>query len=143
MVRKLFLLTPLVLLGTFGITQQAFGAPMPSESLKVGTVIDMGKELTARNSMYNPRSFGGKNYVVQINAPQRAVGCYPAGSARYEALANIKDGAEVRMAGAFPAADYVLLAGGASNDYFSRIDPNLEPCHSGLHDESGRHAQFL
>ena len=29
------------------------------------------------------------------------------------------------MAGAFPAADYVLFSGGASNDYFSRIDPNL------------------
>lgn len=125
MLRKLFLLTPFVLLGTFGITQQALAVPVPSESLKVGTVLDMGKELVAPNSMYNPRAFGGKNYLVQINAPHRGVGCYPAGLGRYEALANIKDGAEIRMAGAFPAAGYVLLAGGASNDYFSRIDPNL------------------
>ncbi len=122
---RLFLPTPSVLLWTLGTTPQASGVPLPSESLKVGTVIDIGKELPARSSMYNPRSFGGKNYLVQINAPQRAVGCYPAGSTNYEALANIKDGAEVRMAGAFPAANYVLLAGGAENDYFSRIDPNL------------------
>jgi hypothetical protein len=125
MFRRSLLLTPFVLLVTFGITKQASGVPLPSESLKVGTVIDIGKELAARSSMYNPRSFGGKNYVVQINSPQRAVGCYPAGSTSYEALADIKDGAEVRMAGAFPAADYILLSGGASSDYFSRIDPNL------------------
>jgi hypothetical protein len=122
---KLSLSTPLALLVTFGIAAQAPGVPLPSESLKVGTVMEMGKDLPARSSMYNPRSFGGKNYLVQINAPQRAVGCYVAGSTNYEALANIKDGAEVRMAGAFPAAGYVLLAGGADNDYFSRIDPNL------------------
>jgi len=126
MFRKPFLLTPFVLLLTFGITLQALGVPLPSGSLKVGTVIDVGKELATRSSMYNPRSFGGKNYVVQINAPQRAVGCYPVGSTNCEALADIKDGAEVRMAGAFPAAGYVLLSGGASNDYFSRIDPNLD-----------------
>jgi hypothetical protein len=122
---KLFLLTPFVLLLTVGITQQALGVPLPSESLKVGTVIDIGKELAARSSMYNPRSFGGKNYVVQINVPQCAAGCYPAGSTAYEALADIGGGAETRMAGAFPAAGYVLLSGGAGNDYFSRIDPNL------------------
>jgi hypothetical protein len=125
MFRQLPLLTPLVLAGAFGIIPEACGAPVPSESLKVGAVLDIGKDLGVRNSMYNPRAFGGKNYVVQINSPQRGVGCYPAGSARYEALANVKDGAEVRMAGPFPAASYVLLAGGASNDYFSRIDPNL------------------
>jgi len=125
MLGKRFLSTPLVLLVTLGIAHQAGGVPLPSGSLKVGTVLDIGKDLPARSSMYNPRSFAGKDYIVQINAPQRAVGCYPAGSTGYEALANIKDGAEVRMAGAFPAADYVLLAGGAENDYFSRIDPNL------------------
>ena len=125
MCRKQFLLTAFVLLWAFGMAGQALGVPLPPESLKVGTVIDMGKDLAAANSMYNPRSLGGKNYIVQINAPKRGVGCYPAGSTRYEALADIKDGAEVRMAGAFPAADYVLLAGGAGNDYFSRIDPNL------------------
>ena len=125
MLRKLSLSIPCALLLTFAAAPQALRAPLPSESLKVGTVIDMGKDLPARSSMYNPRSFGGKNYLVQINSPQRAVGCYPAGSTNAEALANIKDGAEVRMAGALPAADYVLLAGGADNDYFSRIDPNL------------------
>ncbi len=125
MFRELSLSTPFILVWTLGIAQQTLGAPLPNESLKVGTVMDIGKDLPARSSMYNPRSFGGKNYLVQINAPQRAVGCYPAGSTTYEALANIKDGAEVRMAGAFPAANYVLLAGGADNDYFSRIDPNL------------------
>ncbi len=125
MLGRAFLLTPLVLLVTFGMTKPAAGVPVPSGSLKVGTVMDIGKELAARSSMYNPRSLDGKNYLVQINAPQRAVGCYPAGSTRSEALANIKDGAEVRMAMAFPAASYVLLSGGASNDYFSRIDPNL------------------
>jgi len=125
MLRKLFLSISLALLLTFAATPRALGVPLPSESLKVGTVIDMGKDLPARSSMYNPRSFGGKNYLVQINSPQRAVGCYPAGSTTIEALANIKDGAEVRMAGAFPAGNYVLLAGGAENDCFSRIDPNL------------------
>ncbi len=125
MSQKVLIGTLLVLLWTLALAPQAWGAPVPSESLKVGTVIDIGKELAARSSMYNPRSFDGKNYVAQINAPQRAVGCYPVGSTRYEALADIKDGAEVRMAGAFPAADYVLLAGGASSDFFSRIDPNL------------------
>ncbi len=125
MFRTQFVVTPFVLLLTLGIAQQATGVPLPPEALKVGTVIDIGKELAGRSSMYNPRSFGGKNYVVQINVPQCAAGCYPAGSTTYEALADIGGGAEVRMAGAFPAADYVLLAGGASNDYFSRIDPNL------------------
>jgi inhibitor of cysteine peptidase len=125
MCRKLSLLMSLVLLVTFGVTKLALGVPLPSESLKVGTVIDIGKELVSSSSMYNPRSFGGKNYIVQINAPQRGIGCYPAGSAIYKALANIGDGAELRMAGAFQAADYVLLSGGANNDYFSRIDPNL------------------
>jgi len=125
MFRKSFLLPPLVLLVTFGMTRQASGVPLPIGSLKVGTVIDIGKKLAARSSMYNPRSFGGKNYVVQINSPQRAVGCCLVGSTGYEALADIKDGAEVRMACAFPAVDYVLLSGGASSDYFSRIDPNL------------------
>jgi hypothetical protein len=125
MFRKLSLWAPFVSLWVFGMGQQASGVPLPSELLKVGTVMDIGKELPAASSMYNPRSFGGKDYLVQINAPQRAVGCYPVGSASYEALANIKDGAEVRMAGAFPAAGYVLLSGGAENDYFSRIDPNL------------------
>ncbi len=126
MSRQLSLLTPCVLLLTFGIVRPAFGVPLPGTSLKVGAVLDIGKDLPARSSMYNPRSFGGKDYVVQINAPQRGVGCYPAGSTNLEGLANIKDGAEVRMAGAFPAANYVLLAGGADNDYFSRIDPNLD-----------------
>ncbi len=125
MPKRLSLLTLFVLLLTVGVTPRIFGAPVPSEALKVGTVIDMGKELAARSSMYNPRAFGGKNYVVQINAPNRAVGCYPAGSTSNEALGDIKDGAEVRMACAFPAAPYVLLSGGASSDYFSRIDPNL------------------
>jgi len=125
MCRKIFLLTSFILLVTFGVTKLALGMPLPSESLKVGTVIDIGKELVSGSSMYNPRSFGGKNYIVQINAPQRGVGCYPAGSTIYEALANIGDGAELRMAGAFQAANYVLLSGGADNDYFSRIDPNL------------------
>ena len=118
-------MTSFILLVTFGVTKLALGVPLPSESLKVGTVIDIGKELVSSSSMYNPRSFGGKNYIVQINAPQRGIGCYPAGSAIYKALANIGDGAELRMAGAFQAADYVLLSGGADNDYFSRIDPNL------------------
>jgi len=125
MSRKLLPLILVVLLLAFGTTRQICAAPLPSESLKVGTVLDIGKELASRSSMYNPRSFGGKNYLVQINAPQRAAGCYAAGSTVCEALADIKDGAEARMAGAFPAASYVLLSGGASNDYFSRIDPNL------------------
>ena len=123
MFRKLFLLTICIL--AFGVTKLALGVPLPIGSLKVGTVIDIGKELVASSSMYNPRSFGGKNYIVQINAPQRGVGCYPAGSTFCEALADIGDGAEVRMACAFPAASYVLFSGGADNDYFSRIDPNL------------------
>jgi len=123
MFRKLFLLTLFIL--TFGVTKLALGVPLPSGSLKVGTVIDIGEELVASSSMYNPRSFGGKNYIVQINAPQRGVGCYPAGSPIYEALADIGDGAELRMTGVFPAAGYVLFSGGADNDYFSRIDPNL------------------
>ena len=125
MCRKTFLLTSFILLVMFGITKLSLGVPLPSDSLRVGTVIDIGKELISSSSMYNPRSFSEKNYIVQINAPQRGVGCYPAGSANYEALANIGDGAELRMAGAFQAADYVLLSGGADNDYFSRIDPNL------------------
>ena len=85
MFRKLFLLTPFVLLLAFEVTNQALGVPLPSGSLEVRTVIDIGKELVASSSMYNPRSLGGKNYVVQINAPQRGVGCYPAGSTIYEA----------------------------------------------------------
>jgi inhibitor of cysteine peptidase len=125
MCRKLFLLTSFILLVTFGVTKLALGMPLPSGSLKVGTVIDIGKELVSSSSMYNPRSFGGKNYIVQINTPQRGVGYYPAGSAIYEALANIGDGAEPRMVGSFQAAEYILFSGGASNDYFSRIDPNL------------------
>jgi len=126
MSRQLLLLTPFVLLLTFGATRLVAAGPLPTEVLKVGTVIDLGTELDATSSMYNPRSFGGKNYVVQINSPQRAAGCYLTGWTRSEALAEIKDGAEARMAGAFPAADYLLLAGGADNDYFSRIDPNLD-----------------
>lgn len=122
---RLCLLTSLVTLSTLGTMQRALGGPLPGESLKVGTVIDIGNDLTVRNSMFNPRSFGGKDYVVQINTPHRGVGCYPAGSAVCEALAEIKDGAEVRMACPFPADSYILLAGGASSDYFSRIDPNL------------------
>ena len=98
MFRKLFLLTPLILLLTFIVTKLALGVPLPSGSLKVGTVIEIGEELIASSSMYNPRSFGGKNYVVQINTPQRGVGCYPAGSSIYEALADIGDEAELRMA---------------------------------------------
>ncbi len=125
MSRTLSFLTPFVLFFTFVAARQALSAPLPSEVLKVGAVIDLAKELDATSSMYNPRSFHGKNYVVQINSPQRAAGCFLAGWTRSEALADIKDGGEVRMAGAFPAADYVLLAGGADNDYFSRIDPNF------------------
>jgi len=125
MCRKLSLLVSFILLVTFGVTKLALGVPLPSESLKVGTVIDIGKELVSISSMYNPRSFGGKNYIVQINTPQRGVGCYPAGSAIYEALANIGDGTGLRMAGPFQVADYVLFSGDAGNDYFSRIDPNL------------------
>ena len=125
MCRELSFLISFALLVTFGVTTLALGVPLPSGSLKVGTVIDIGKELVSSSSMYNPRSFGGKNYIVQINTPQRGVGCYPAGSAIYEALANIGDGAEPRMAGPFQAAEYVLFSGGAGNDYFSRIDPNL------------------
>jgi len=114
-----------VVLLTLGIIPQALGAPLPGESLKVGTVLDIGQTLGHRNSMYNPRSFGGMNYITQINSPHRAVGGYPVGSARPEAVAAIGSGAEARMACAFPAAGYVLLAGGASNDFLSRIDPDL------------------
>jgi hypothetical protein len=126
MSRTVCVSTVLVAFLTFGLTKQALAEPVPGGSLKVGAVIDLGKELAAPNSMYNPRSFGGKNYVVQINRPHCGAGCCPADSTVYEALANIADGAESRMAGAFPSADYVLLAGGAGNDYFSRIDPNLD-----------------
>jgi len=119
------LLAPFVLIVAFAATQQAFGVPVPTTALRVGAVIEFGNDLGVSSSMYNPRSYGGKNYVVQINSPNRGVGCYPVGSTEYEALANIADGAEARMADAFPAAAYVLLAGGADNDYFSRIDPDL------------------
>jgi hypothetical protein len=122
---KQFFLISLILFLMFGLTNLAIGEPLPGEFLKVGTVIDIGKELDNSSSMYNPRSFDGKNYVVQINSPQRGAGCYPVGSSIYEAIADIGDGAELRMAGPFPAASYVLFSGGADNDYFSRIDPNL------------------
>jgi len=125
MFRTRFFLILSALLLVVAVMNPALGAPMPSGSLEVRTVIDLGKELAAGSSMYNPRSFAGNNYVVQINSPQRGVGCYPAGSTLYEALADIGAGAESRMAGAFPAGDYVLLAGGADNDYLSRIDPDL------------------
>ena len=125
MLRTLSFLISSALLLVVGGTNQALGTPMPSGSLRVRTVIDVGEDLAAASSMYNPRSFGGKNYVTQINSPQRGVVCYPAGSTIYEGLADIGSGAESRMACAFPAADYVLLAGGADNDYLSRIDPDL------------------
>ena len=51
MFRRLFLLTPFILLLTFGITNLSLGVPLPSGSLKVGTVIDIGKELVASSSM--------------------------------------------------------------------------------------------
>jgi hypothetical protein len=123
MCRKLSLLTSFALLVTFGVTTLALGAPLPSESLKVGTVIDIGNDLGYRSSMYNPRSFGDKNYIVQIN--NKGFGCYPVDSAIYEALCSNEDGFGTRMAGPFPTADYVLAAGDAGNDLFSRFDPNL------------------
>jgi len=123
MCRKLSLLTSFILLVTFGVTTLALGAPLPSGSLRVGTVIDIGNDLGYRSSMYNPRSFGDKNYIVQIN--NKGFGCYPVDSAVYEALCSNEDGFGTRMAGPFPTADYVLAAGDAGNDLFSRFDPNL------------------
>jgi hypothetical protein len=125
MLGKPRLLALLVLLAMFGIIRQAAGEPVPGESLRVGAVLDLGKDLGANSSMFNPRSFRGKDYLAQINVPNCGAGRYPAGWTHNEALAKIGDGKEVRMACAFPAADYVLLAGGAGSDYFSRIDPNL------------------
>ena len=118
MCSKLSLLISFILLVTFGVTKLALGVPLPSELLKVGTVIDIGKELVSSNSMYNPRSFGGKNYIVQINTPLRGVGCYPADSAIYEALADIGDRAEPRMVGPFQAAEYILFSGGPATITF-------------------------
>jgi len=123
MCRKLFLLISFALLVTFGVTTLALGAPLPSGSLKVGTVIDIGNDLGYRSSMYNPRSLAEKNYIVQIN--NKGFGCYPVDSAVYEALCSNEDGFGTRMAGPFPAADYVLAAGDSGNDLFSRFDPNL------------------
>jgi len=123
MCRKLSLLTSFILLVTFGVTTLALGVPLPSGSLRVGTVIDIGNDLGYRSSMYNPRSFGDKNYIVQIN--NKGFGCYPVDSAVYEALCSNEDGFGTRMAGPFPTADYVLTAGDAGNDLFSRFDPNL------------------
>ena len=123
MCRKLSLLTSFILLVTFGVTTLALGAPLPSGSLRVGTVIDIGNDLGYRSSMYNPRSFGDKNYIVQIN--NKGFGCYPVDSVVYEALCINEDGFGTRMAGPFPTADYVLAAGDAGNDLFSRFDPNL------------------
>ncbi len=48
MSQKVLIGTLLVLLWTLALAPQAWGAPVPSESLKVGTVIDIGKELAAR-----------------------------------------------------------------------------------------------
>jgi len=125
MCKRLSFLTSFLFLVTLVMTPQVLGVPAPGAALRVSAVMDFGTDLGASSSMYNPRSYGGRNYVVQINAPNRGVGCYPVGSTDYEAVAGIGDGAEARMADAFPAASYVLLAGGADNDYFSRIDPDL------------------
>jgi len=123
MCRKLSLLTPFILLVTFGVTTLALGVPLPSGSLKVGTVIDIGNDLGYRSSMYNPRSFGDKNYIVQIN--NKGFGCYPVDSAVYEALCSNEGGFGTRMAGSFQTTDYILAAGDSGNNLFSRFDPNL------------------
>lgn len=81
-----------------GMSMPVSGEPLPSESLGVRTVIDIGSDLGYTNSLYNPRSFNGKNYVVQINSGKKGLGCYPVDSPVYEALAHIVDDPGTRMA---------------------------------------------
>ncbi|MCK4627650.1 MAG: LamG domain-containing protein, partial [Sedimentisphaerales bacterium] len=88
--------------------------------------INIGADLGASRTIYGPRSFDGKNYIVQITpATHLGLGTYPVDSPDYEALCFIGDGPGVRMAAPFPTADYVLTTGSYNNDLFSRFDPNL------------------
>lgn len=108
-----------------GMSMPVSGEPLPGESLGVRTVIEIGNDLGYNNSLYNPRSFNGKNYIAQINSNTKGLGCYPVDSPVYEALAVIVDEPGARMAAPFPADDYILAAGDHGNDLFSRFDPNL------------------
>jgi len=108
-----------------GMSMPVSGEPLPSESLGVRTVIEIGIDLGYDNSLYNPRSFNGKNYIAQINSGTKGLGCYPVDSSVPEALARIVNDPGTRMAGPFPTADYILAAGDYGNDLFSRFDPDL------------------
>ncbi|MCK5272620.1 MAG: hypothetical protein KAJ52_08575 [Sedimentisphaerales bacterium] len=108
-----------------GMSMPVSGEPLPSESLDVRTVIEIGIDLGYDNYLYNPRSFNGKNYIAQINSGTKGLGCYPVDSSVYEALARIVNDPGTRMAGPFPTADYILAAGDYGNDLFSRFDPDL------------------
>ena len=110
-----------------GISMPILGEPLPSDSLGIRTVIGIGADLGGNGkTLYCPRSFDGKNYIVQITPlGHLGFGIYPADSPDYEVLSFIGDGPGVRMAAPFPTADYVLTTGSYNNDLFSRFDPNL------------------
>lgn len=94
---------------------QTNATPLPSGSLSISATMPV------TNSAYNPRSFDGENYALQISSG--AVSRYNAGSSIAEA--TYAPGNDFRMASPFRGVDsqnYVLLAGGASNNNFTRLD---------------------
>ncbi len=102
-----------------GATAVLGAVPYASGTLQVETTMNVGIDMGVSNSVYNPRSFAGYNYVPQLWE----------GFARYPNGSDVVDkchlnGEQMRMAGPFGgnSTTYVLAAGGSNNDYFSRLD---------------------
>ena len=114
--KKWFLVIGLVggLVAALGMFQVANAGPLNSGSLSVSATMSTGT-----GSRYNPRSAGGKNYVVGLNTYLTS---YVAGSSVAENALTTTT--EHRMTTSFNAGgtDYVLSSGGASSSTFTLRD---------------------
>ena len=95
----------------------ANAAPLAADSLRISATMEGG-----RGSLYNPRSAGGYNYVVDITNPY-TLARYPVGSDEPDiGPLTIATGTENRMTMPFEGANsttYVLSAGGSNESGFT------------------------
>lgn len=114
---------------TCGGVATAIAAPIPIDKLVVTAAMDTGSALDGANSNYNPRHFAGSNFVLQINT--NGVVRYDTGTDVAAMVAPLDGGlgGQARMWSAMDggsSTDWVLLAGGANEEFFSRLPYNAE-----------------
>lgn len=113
------------------------GAPIPADQLTISAVMNPGEVLNGPNSLYNPRRFNGSNFVLQINNT-KGIARYPSATNEPASFVSLAAEGEARMWSPMDgglSTEWVLLAGGADTNFFSRLPYDAEDSSDRLFEE--------